>query len=180
MRILPEKTVALFIDYQERLIPAMSNPDGFVGCSAILAKGLMTLDIPIVVSEQYPKGLGTTVPHLKNLPGFPAGISKTTFSCFDTAEIENAIKETGAKNIIICGCEAHVCVLQTVIDFLSKGYNCILVTDCIDSRHKYDKEAGIERAKQEGAYVTTYEAILFELLREAKGDAFKAISALVK
>ena len=84
------------------------------------------------------------------------------------------------KNVVICGCEAHICVLQTVIDLISEEYNVYVVSDCVASRKCKDKEAALVRAKQEGAYITTYEAILFELLGRAGSDQFKTISRLIK
>ena len=90
------------------------------------------------------------------------------------------IEETGKKNIIICGIEAHICVLQTVIDLIAKGFHVILVEDCVGSRKENDRQIGLQRAAAEGAILTTYESILFELTRVAKTDVFKEISRLIK
>lgn len=180
MRITPDKTAALFIDYQEKLVPALFESDTFVKNSLILAKGLSALNIPIVVSEQYPKGLGTTVSALKEVESFSHALPKMTFSCIKTDELLDALRATGAKNIIVSGCEAHICVLQSVIDLLEKEFSVYLVADCITSRREYDKKYGIMRAEEEGAFITTYESILFELLVKAGGDVFKEISKLIK
>lgn len=180
MIIDKSKTCALFVDYQERLIPAMKHGEEFVEIGAKLAKGLMALNIPIIVSEQYPKGLGSTVSTLKEVPGFPEGIAKSSFSCMLEDNLVNAVKETGAKNVILVGCETHVCVLQTAIDLVEMGYTVFLPVDCCTSRTEANHNVGVERAKQEGVYITSFESILFELLRVSGGDAFRTISGLVK
>lgn len=180
MIIDKNKTCALFVDYQERLIPAMNRGSEFVETSAKLASGLIALNIPIVCSEQYPKGLGSTVSDLKDIEGFPLGIAKSSFSCMLEENLVSAIKETGAKNVILVGCETHVCVLQTAIDLLDIGYSVYLPVDCCTSRTEANHNVGIKRMEQEGVFVTSFESILFELLRTSGGDAFKTISNLVK
>jgi nicotinamidase-related amidase len=122
-----------------------------------------------------------TVPQLATL--FGDGFlyeDKITFSCADDEVIIKKIEDTGKKNILIFGIEAHICVLQTAIDLLEKGYNVILVENCISSRKEKDRIIGIQRAVAEGAILTTYEAILFELTRSAKHNSFKEISSLIK
>ena len=180
MRIDKDKALAIFIDYQEKLLPAQFDRVRFIDNSVKLAIGLISLDVPIIVSEQYPKGLGTTVDDLKNISGFPDGMPKTSFSCMLDEDIKNAVKQSGAKHIIISGCETHVCVLQTVIDLIEMGLSVYLVTDCCTSRTQANHNIGIERAKQEGAFVSSLEEILFELQRVAGGDTFKTISNLIK
>lgn len=180
MIIDKNKTCALFVDYQERLIPAMNKGSEFVDMGVKLAKGLMALNIPIVVSEQYPKGLGNTVSPLKDLEGFPGGIAKSSFSCMLEENLISAIKDTGAKNVILVGCETHVCVLQTAIDLLDMGYSVYLPVDCCTSRTEANHNVGVKRMEQEGVFITSFESILFELLRTSGGDAFKTISNLVK
>lgn len=181
MRILAEDTLALIIDYQERLVPVIHNNEELIHNSRILIKGLRALDIPLLVSQQYTKGIGMTVPEIKKAvgDGFEY-LDKITFSCADNDEIFKKIMDLGRKNIIICGIEAHICVLQTVIDLIQKGFRVILVEDCIGSRKENDKKIAVQRAAKEGASLTTYEAILFELTRVAKTDVFKEISGLIK
>lgn len=180
MRIDKDKALAIFVDYQEKLIPAQFDRVRFIDNSVKLAIGLITLDVPIIVSEQYPKGLGTTVEDLKNISDFPEGMPKTSFSCILDEDIKKAVKESGAKHIIISGCETHICVLQTVMDLIEMGLSVYLITDCCTSRTEANHNIGIERAKQEGAFVSSLEGILFELQRVSGGDAFKTISNLIK
>lgn len=180
MIIKREKTAALFIDYQEKLIPVQYNKEKFVENSSKLADGLIALEVPIIVSEQYPNGLGSTITDLKSIEGFPEGLAKASFSCMLNDDLKNALKLSGAKNIIICGCETHICVLQTVIDLIDMGYNVYIIEDCCTSRTIENHKIGIERAKQEGAYISSLETVLFELLRVSGGETFKHISKLIK
>lgn len=181
MRILAEDTMALVIDFQEKLMPVMHKKEELIRNTEILIKGLRTLNIPMIVTQQYTKGIGMTISEITNIFGEDFSYEdKIAFSCMDDETIANKINELGKKNIIICGVEAHICVLQTVIDLIEKGYKVILVEDCIGSRKPNDKIVGVKRAIQKGAIITTYEALLFELTRIAKGDVFKTISKLIK
>lgn len=180
MRILLKDTAAIVVDYQEKIMPAMHDLEGLTRRSVTLLQGLNILGVPLLVSEQYVKGLGKTVAPIAEVAGDHPYYEKNEFSCCDNEAMMNAIRAMGKKNIIVCGIEAHVCVLQTVIDLLERGYNPVLVTDCVSSRREADRETAIKRALHEGAIVTGYEALLFELLRKSGGDTFKAISRLVK
>ena len=180
MRIKRENTSALLIDIQEKLFPHMDQKDELLRKCTILVKGLKELGIPLVISEQYPKGLGSTVEELSALVKQDPLIEKIAFSCCD----EPALMQTAAmqdnRTIIIFGIEAHVCVLQTVIDLHEAGYTAVVVEDCISSRNPRDKWTAVERMRSEGAVITSCESILFELARVAGTEEFKAISRLVK
>jgi nicotinamidase-related amidase len=180
MRIKRENSAALLIDIQDRLFPHMHEKDELLRKCSILVEGLQVLGIPLVITEQYPKGLGNTVDALSKLVSQDPVFEKIAFSCCD----EPAVLQTEAlqkkKNIIICGIEAHVCVLQTVIDLIEAGYTPVVVEDCISSRNLLDKGTAVERMRSEGALITSCESILFELARVAGTDEFKAISRLVK
>lgn len=181
MRILVEDTLALIIDFQERLLPVIHDSETVIQNSSILVKGLKALGVPMITTQQYTKGIGMTVTGIMDSMGDDfTYYDKVTFSCAEDTEILHKIEESGKKNIIISGVEAHICVLQTVIDLISKGYNVILVEDCIGSRKENDRAVAIQRAAAEGAILTTYESILFELTRVAKTDVFKTISKLIK
>lgn len=181
MRIHWQDTMAFVIDYQEKLIPVMDKRAILIKNTEILIKGLKELHIPIIATQQYTKGLGESIREIKSILGEDVYyLDKITFSVAEDENILKEIKKRNVKNIIICGIEAHICVLQSVIDLIEMGYHVILVVDCISSRKELDKQYGIERAKIEGAVLTTYEAILFELLRTAKNEKFKSISQLIK
>jgi len=181
MRILAEDTMALVVDFQERLVPVIDRNEELLHHTEILIKGLRALKIPMLVTQQYTKGIGMTVPVLSDVFGEEFIYEdKVTFSCAEDETILEKIKQSGKKNIIVCGIEAHICVLQTIIDLIAKGYHVILVEDCVGSRKESDRQVGIKRAVAEGAIPTTYESILFELTRVAKTDVFKEISRLIK
>jgi len=181
MRILAEDTLALVIDFQEKLMPVIDNRKQLIHNNEILIKGLQALNIPMVVTQQYTKGIGMTVSEISELYGESYEYyEKISFSCAEDETIAAKIEESGKKNIIVCGIEAHICVLQTIIDLIAKGYNVILVENCVGSRKESDRQVGIKRAIAEGAIPSTYESILFELTRVAKTDVFKQISKLIR
>ena len=180
MRAYADETALLVIDYQEKLVPVMDNRLDFVRKSQILVKGAIELGVPVIVTQQYTKGLGTTIPELRDIEGMPVAFDKITFSCLKDDNIAEALERLNVKNVIVCGCEAHICVLQTVIDLIAEEYNVYMVSDCIASRNNSDKQAALTRAGQEGAYITSAEAILFEMLERAGSEVFKIISKLVK
>ena len=180
MRITKENTSALFIDFQEKLFPAMDEKVLLLKNTRILLQGLNVLGITSVFTQQYTKGLGETIEDLRLLvPEFSA-IEKTDFSCLGAEEYADFLKTNQFRNIILCGIEAHVCVLQTAVDLKDAGYNPIVVTDCITSRSKVNKEGAIDRFRFENIMTATFESILFELTRSARSPEFRAISKLVK
>ncbi|MCI8327861.1 MAG: hydrolase [Lachnospiraceae bacterium] len=178
MRISADETICLIIDYQEKILPAMAEKEQLVETSVKLLKGLRILEVPMVMTTQYSKGLGLNIPEICEAAGIEEYIDKGSFSCADVEEVCHAL--LGKKNVIICGIEAHVCVLQTIIDLKEMGYQPILVEDCVSSRNLHDKEIALLRARDEGAILTTYESLLFELTRVSGTEKFKQISKLVK
>ena len=180
MRILPEKTQCILIDFQERLLPAMSGREFCEDRAVMLAKGLKILDIPMIITQQYTKGLGMSVPGIFEAAGTDAYFDKRTFSCAQDPAIIEALHKNDRKNVLVCGVEAHVCVLQTCIDLKARGFVPILVTDAIASRRDSDRDIALQRAIQEGILLTTAEAVLFELTVDSKHPKFKEISKLVK
>ena len=180
MRINLEDTLFCLVDVQEKLFPHIGNKDELLRTLPILVKGMKTLDVPIIVNEQYKKGIGETIEPLRELVTEYTAYEKTTFSGCQNSDILNAFKKSGKKNIVVAGIETHVCVLQTCIDLLENGFNVILVTNCCGSRTKLDHKMAIKRLVQSGAIPTTYESILFELTLDSKNPNFKEISSLIK
>lgn len=176
MRIEREHTAAIVVDYQEKLMPVMNEKESLIHHSEILLKGLKILDVPMYITQQYTKGLGTSIKEITDAVESTEYTDKLAFNAYECV----ADKITGKKYIIVCGIEAHICVLQTVIDLKAAGYIPVLVADCISSRKESDKQVALERARQEGAIVTTYESILFELLRVAGTDTSKQIQKLIR
>jgi len=180
MRILKEHSIAIFIDIQERLFPFIQDKDKLEQNLVILSAGLKALEVPLLVTEQYTKGLGLTILPLKMALVEHAAIEKTAFSCCDEPRFMTALNAAGKQNVILCGIETHVCVLQTVIDLMQAGYQPVVIEDCVSSRKLSDKLTAIERMRQEGAIISSLESILFELARYSGNETFKAISKLVK
>lgn len=180
MRIELENCVSVVIDIQERLFPHMADNELFLSKSERLLNGLNVLGVPVLVTQQYSKALGATLPSVVSLIKDFNSIEKIAFSCCDEPVFLEALKATKKKNVIILGIESHVCVLQTVLDLLSDGYQPIVVEDCVTSRSLTDKATSIERMRSSGAIITSYESVLFELTRTAGTDQFKAISKIVK
>ena len=180
MRITKNDTLVIAVDFQEKLIPAMDKKEELIKASAIFLKGIGALGVPVIVSQQYTKGLGETIPEIKEaLPENCRFVEKNTFPVYNE-ENKALIDGMGRKNIIVCGTETHICVLQTAIDLIEAGYNVFMPVDCVGSRRETDKNAGIERFIREGGYVTTTEAALFELTYSSKDEAFRTISDLIK
>lgn len=180
MRIITEDSIGLIIDMQERLYPHIHNHEQLTKNTAILIEGLKAVGVKILVTEQYVKGLGETIPPLKSLLEDINFIEKRAFSCCDEPLFYEELALNAPQTIIIAGIETHVCVLQTTIDLISNGYKPVIVEDCVGSRNPNDKAIAIQRMRQEGAMITSYESILFELLRYSGTEAFKKISKLVK
>jgi len=180
MTLQPQSILAIGIDYQEKLLPAIHELDSLVENSVKLFTGLQLLNIPLIMTEQYPKGLGHTIEAIRSVTGQAAYFDKTTFSCYRDEATRAAIDGRHVDAVIVCGIEAHVCVLQSVIDLREAGFKVVVVTDCISSRKKTDKKYAIKRLSQEGALVGTYESVLFELLQGSHAPQFKEVSKLFR
>ncbi|MGB6328953.1 MAG: hydrolase [Halarcobacter sp.] len=180
MKIRVEDCVYVQVDVQERLFPHIQNNEELEKNLITLVKGLKLHEIPFIINEQYKKGIGETIPSLKELVQEYPHFEKTTFSCCGNEDGLAAIKATGKKIVILAGIETHVCVLQTALDLIENGLQPVLVTDCVDSRKDKDKQIAIQRLVQAGVIPTTYECLLFELTVNSKSPVFKEISKLVK
>jgi nicotinamidase-related amidase len=180
MRILRENTIGLVIDIQERLVPVMEENEQFVENCSKLIQGLQILGLPLLVTQQYTKGLGETIDEIKSVIADFQYIEKKDFSCYDEPAFAEELDKSGAKNVIICGIESHVCVLQTAIDLKEAGYTPVVVFDCVSSRSFDNLDLAAERFRYEGIMMTSLESILFELTRSAEASGFKEISKLVK
>ena len=176
MRIEKEQAIALVVDYQEKLMPVMHEKEQLLRNSCILLEGLKILDVSMVITQQYTKGLGMTVEAITEAAGTAEYIDKIAFTAYDAVKW----KLRGKKYVIVCGIETHICVLQTIIDLKEAGFVPVLVADCVSSRKESDKQVALDRARQEGAIVTTYESLLFELLKVAGTDISKKIQKLIR
>ncbi|MEI8388654.1 MAG: hydrolase [bacterium] len=176
-----ENSILLIIDIQEKLLKAQHDKEKIQKNAVILTKAAKILGIPVIVSEQYPQGLGATIPEIKeNLSENAKYYEKKSFSCCANSAFEDLIKETGKNQVIVCGIESHVCVHQTVSDLLSAGYEIFLVKDAVGSRKEYECEIGFERMISSGAVPACVEMIVFELIKCASHEKFKQIQELIK
>lgn len=177
-----DDTSFVVVDVQERLMGAMPEDvtETNLKNMKILLEAAKILGIPVTVTEQYPKGLGPTIDEIKDsVEGF-SPVEKVVFSCARSPEFESAINATDRKSVLLCGVETHVCVLQTAIDMVNKGYTVYVPADAVISRRELDWEKGINLIEKAGAVVGTTEAFLFQLLETAGTDEFKQISKLVR
>lgn len=174
-------TACVIIDVQQKILSVMNDPTQTETRLVQLIDGLRALDIPMILLEQYPQGLGPTAEKVQvALPGVTA-IAKTTFSAYQHDTFVKALQAIDdLDRIILCGIEAHICVYQTARDLLEAGYIVEVVADAVDSRTADNKQLGIDRMAQEGALITSVEMVLFELLGHAKHPHFKTISNLIK
>lgn len=181
LALLPEDTAIILVDWQERLCPAM--PQDILERNARNVTHLLTLaarlDLPVITSEQYPRGLGPTVPALAELlPG--DALAKTTFSAWRDAEIAAAIKRLGRRTLVVAGMETHICVFQTVRDLVAAGYAVQVPADAVVSRATANYRIGLDLCRSAGAAITTTETALFDLMQVAGGDVFKEISRRIR
>ena len=179
-RLKKEDCILVVIDYQEKLVPAMADRENLVATSAKLIKGFNILNLPILITQQYTKGLGETIPEIKEAAGDVPYLEKMTFSAWDDENFVAEFQKRNRKTVVVIGIEAHVCEQQTVLDLLEEGCTVYVAADCVGSRSEKDRDYAIERMRGAGAIITTYESILFELLGWSKAEEFKQISALVK
>ncbi len=173
------KSQLLMVDVQERLLPAMSDPALVLKNGARLLEAARTLSVPVVVSEQYPAGLGRTVPELASLAPANAVHEKMEFSCFANSALHGALSGAG-KQTVIFGIEAHVCVLQTALEMAAAAHDVTIVVDAIGSRVADSKEVALRRLQDAGVRMATTEMVLFEWLRRAGTPEFKTISKLIR
>lgn len=179
-RLNREDTVLFIIDIQEKLAPAMRNENKTIHNNQILLKGAKEMSIPVMVTEQYPKGLGNTVKDIKSLLDKDAYIfSKTSFTGY-IDEVKQVLESLGRKNIIITGMETHVCVYQTTRDLIEGGYIVHIAKDAISSRTEENYLNGLDLMKEMGAIINNTETIIFDLLKVSGTLEFKTMSKLIK
>jgi nicotinamidase-related amidase len=175
-----ENTVLVIIDVQEKLFRVMHEKEVLLSNIQKLITGIQIMDIPIIVTEQNPGGLGVTIPEIFYiLPGVKP-IPKFSFSCWGEENFRLELQEQHRKQVIITGIETHVCVYQTAVDLINARYEVSVVVDCVSSRTQENRDLALQRMSQEGVLSTSTEMVLFELLKSAKDERFKALSAIVK
>lgn len=179
--LLPQKSVLLIVDIQEKFLPILYEAERVVRNARILVQVARKLDIPIVVTEQYPKGLGPTIgPLLEVLSPDQAVMEKISFGSLGDLSTKVHLATLDRSQVIVCGLEAHICVNQTVHQLLAEGYDAHLVQDAISSRTQANYEIGLAKMIQSGAIPSSVEMVLFELMQTASHPFFKELQSLVK
>jgi nicotinamidase-related amidase len=177
----PRRTALAVIDVQESFRPHIPDFAELAARVALVTRAAQLLGVPVVVTEQYPKGLGHTAGEIRAvLPENFEAVEKTAFSSCGAQEFVARLEQAGARQILLCGIEAHVCVNQTAHDLLARGYQVHLLTDCISSRSPQNRQVGLDKLRQSGAIPSSTEMALFELMRDARHEQFKAIQKLIK
>ncbi len=177
-RMSTADTALLVVDVQEKLIGKIAAHDRLVQNLSFLLEAARIVGMPVLATEQYPKGLGGTLPSL--LPLMPRPWDKTAFSCCAVPELMEALGRDARIKVILCGIETHVCVLHTALDLLARDFHVFLAVDTLGSRYTLDHEIAIRRMEHEGAILTTCETAVFEWLGGSRAPQFKEISQLIQ
>ncbi len=180
VRLTRERTVLVVIDLQERFRDLIHGMDQVLERSERLIGFCRQLAIPIIVTEQYPRGLGSTLPAIREACRPYTAIEKTTFSCAGDAGFMAALRATGRDQVILCGIETHVCVYQTACDLLREGLQVALATDAVSSCRAADRDLGLQRMRDVGVDVMGSQMIMFEIVRDAGAPEFKQVSNFLK
>jgi len=174
------RTALLIVDVQQKINAVMMHPDTVVESIVTLIKACQMLNVPIFITEQYPKGLGPTEPKILEALEGKTPIQKMTFSCCGAEELNSKLQEKNIQQLIVTGIESHVCVQQTALDLLANNLQVHVPKDAVSSRKDLDYQTALERVSKAGVVLTTVEAALFELLEEAGTLDFKEVSKLIK
>ncbi len=178
--LAPASTALIVVDVQERFRDAMEDFEVMLQGCVRLVRTFRLLELPVLVTEQYPKGLGRTVDELLEALGDAAIPEKTAFSSMGCDGIPERLEATGAGAVVVCGIESHVCVNQTVHDLLAAGYQVHVAVDAVAARHSCDEDLGLAKMERSGALLTSSEMAAFELLQDARHPRFKEVQALYK
>lgn len=172
-------TVMMLVDLQEKLLPAIHNTEALLDSAERLVRGIRLLDVPIIWTEQNPAGLGATAPEIAEyLPG--EAISKMSFSCCGEEKFISSLESLNSKQIVLAGIEAHVCIYQTALELIHRGYQVHVVSDAVSSRTPENKAIGLAAMKDAGASITSVETVLFELMKVASDEKFRELLKIVK
>jgi nicotinamidase-related amidase len=175
-----ENTALLVVDVQEKVLAQMEKQSELLSSIQKMIKGALILDLPIIITEQYPKGLGSTTPSVKDLLKSHVALTKTTFSCMQDESVKKTLLETPQKQWILVGLETHVCILQTAKELLREGREVTVLNNAVASRSIHDYSTAISEMRDLGVRISTVETSLFELVKNSKDPKFKEISLLVR
>lgn len=176
----PHSSLLLIVDLQEKLVPAMSDKDELVRNCSILLQAAATAGVPVIASEQYPNGLGGTLPEIAKDHAALKRLPKVEFSCAQNEGLKREIDASSRSQIIVCGVEAHVCVTQSAIDLRKAGKEVFVVADATASRQRYSKDIAMQRLSASNVFVVTTEMVVFEWAGTAAAPTFKPLSKLIR
>ena len=180
MLLSQEKAMLLVVDIQDAFMNHIPKIEAVIERSRIMIKAAQLLKLPLVVTEQYPRGLGRTNDAVQKILGNVNYLDKVTFSCAQDGPINTAITDAARSQVVVVGIETHVCISQTAHDLLAMGLQPFVAADAVASRHKIDHKMALRRMRQAGIVITTTEAAIFELMVSSKNEVFREISRLVK
>jgi len=175
-----DRAVLLVIDYQQKLLAAFKKPDEFLANCVTMIRFAKILKLPIVWTEQYPKGLGPTTDMIKTELAGLEPIEKLSFSCFGEPAFVNALTKIPSDQLMVCGIETHICVEQTVLDGIENGYQMQVVSDACGSRKKHDHKMGLRKMEATGAVLTSSEMAMYEIMGGSDAGEFREVLKLVK
>ncbi|MFC0780764.1 hydrolase [Flavobacterium sp. HJSW_4] len=178
--LVQEKTGLIVIDVQGKLARIVHNSEKLAANLEKLIRGCQLLSIPIIWAEQNPKGLGTTIPELEKLLQHQKPVEKFSFNALDNEDFKKVIINSGKKQWLICGIEAHICVYQTAMGLLSKNFEVEIVADCVSSRSEESIVIALQKLQHKGASLTNIEMCLYELVKDSRREIFKEILTLIK
>ncbi len=177
----PSQTALVVVDMQEAFRSAVGDFSLIASRISTAVRGFLALDLPVLVTEQYPQGLGRTAEEIMlMLPHETEFFEKTKFSSCGATPFVDRLESDGVKQVVLCGIEAHICVNQTAHDLIDRGYQVHILTDCVASRFEYDRDAGLRKMFAAGATASSVEIALFELISDSKHAKFKEIQELIK
>ena len=178
--LTPETTLLIVIDVQGNLARVVAESESAIRAVAQLVEGVKLLEIPVLLTAQVPEKIGHTIPEISGLLPDQADLPRVHFSVWQDAAVQQAIRNSGRQQVLLCGFEGHICLYQSSLDLLAQGFEITLVADAVSSRNSYNKAIALQELTNQGVHLTTVEIALFSLLRSAQHPAFKSISKLIK
>ena len=175
-----ENTLLVVIDVQGKLARVVAESESAIRAVGQLVQGAGLLDIPVLLTAQVPEKIGHTIPEIGGLLPEQADLPRVHFSVWQDAGVQEAIRSSGRRQLLLCGFEAHICLYQSSLDLIAEGFEVYLAADAVSSRDPYNKTIALQELSNQGVHLTTVEMALFSLLRSAQHPSFKAISRLIK
>ena len=176
----PETTLLVVIDVQGNLARVVAESESAIRAVGQLVKGSGLLGIPVLLTAQVPEKIGHTIPEIAELLPDQTDMPRVHFSIWQDAAVQQAIRNSGRRQLLICGFETHICLYQSTLDLIAESFEVYLAADAVSSRNPYNKAIALQELSKQGAHLTTVEMALFSMLRSAQHPAFKPISGLLK